>query len=172
MDTTLDRIFVDFSAKKLTQLASRITDCLARLSEQQIWERGGENENAIGNLALHVCGNVRQWIGSGVGGKPDIRVRDREFSTRRDVTPADLAGRVEATVADAVAIIEKLSPERLRERVVIQNYDVTVFEAVYHVVEHFAQHTGQIQFRTKQLTGADLGYYKHLSRAAHVEKTP
>jgi hypothetical protein len=45
-------------------------------------------------------------------------------------------------------------------------------EAIFHVVEHFSQHTGQIVFATKMLTGEDLGFYKHLKAAAHAEKTP
>src|SRR5262245_14759678 len=90
MEPSLERQFVDFSTKKLLQFLSRIKDCVGRLNEEQIWARHGENENAVGNLMLHLSGNVRHWIVSGVGGKPDIRVRDREFSARGDVPAADL----------------------------------------------------------------------------------
>ena len=39
--------------------------------------------------------------------------------------------------------------------------------------EHFAQHTGQILFASKQLTSQDLGFYRHLSGPEpHSEKTP
>ena len=172
MESATDRIFVQFSVKKLTQLSERIQDCLGRLTSDQVWSRGSENENAVGNIVLHLCGNLRQWIGSGIGGKPDIRVRDREFAARGDIDPADLAERLRSGVEEATGIISGVTPERLMEKVKIQNYDVTVLEAVYHVIEHFAQHTGQIIFATKQLTGSDLGYYRHLSKAAHQEKTP
>jgi hypothetical protein len=172
MESATDRIFVQFSVKKLTQLSERIQDCLGRLTSDQVWSRGSENENAVGNIVLHLCGNLRQWIGSGIGGKPDIRVRDREFAARGDIDPADPAERLRSGVEDATGIISGVTTERLIEKVKIQNYDVTVLEAIYHVVEHFAQHTGQIIFATKQLTGSDLGYYGHLSKAAHQEKTP
>ncbi len=172
MPEPIDRVFLKCAADKLRQLAGRIGDCLGRLSEEQVWTRGGDNENAIGNIVLHLCGNVRQWIGSGLGGRPDVRVRDREFAARGEVKPEELRERLMSTVDDAVAILGDLPAGRLTEVVRVQSYDVTVLEAVFHVVEHFSQHTGQILFATKQLTGADLGYYRHLSRAAHDEKTP
>jgi uncharacterized damage-inducible protein DinB len=172
MGEALDRIFVNFSGKKLLQLESRIEDCLGRLTVEQIWTRGTENENAIGNLVLHLCGNVRQWITAGVGGKPDIRVRDREFSARGGVETGELLERLKGSVQEAVAVIDSVSASRLTEHVTIQKYDVTVLEAIAHVVEHFSQHTGQIMFATKMITGGDLGYYRHLRAAGQAEKTP
>ena len=169
----LDRIFLDYSIKKLRQLAARIGDCLGRLSDEQVWMRTGENGNAIGNLALHLAGNVGQWILAGVGGAPDERVRDAEFAARGDVPAADLAARLQSVVDRATATLAGVSAARLCERVTIQGYDVTVMECVYHVVEHFSNHTGQIVYATKMLTGGDLGYYSHLSGAArHAGKTP
>jgi uncharacterized damage-inducible protein DinB len=160
----LDRLFLDFSTSKLTQLTTRIRDCLGRLSDAHIWVRGTDNQNAVGNLVLHLCGNLRQWIISGVGGAPDLRRRPEEFAARAGLPGPELAERLDATVREAVAIIRALTPERLLERVVIQGYDVSKLEAVLHVLEHFAQHTGQIIFATKLLTGADLGYYRHLDQ--------
>jgi hypothetical protein len=165
MAEEFDQLFLGFSIKKLNQLASRIQDCLGRLTEEQIWTRGGEAQNAAGNLVLHLCGNVRQWIISGIGGKPDIRVRDREFAARGGIGPSELSERLGSTVAEAVAVLQGLTGHDLSRRVRIQDFDLTVLEAVYHVVEHFAQHTGQIVFFTKMATGADLGYYKNLGKA-------
>ena len=173
MADTLDREFLDFSTKKLRQLESRIETCLEKLTEQQIWARGGENENAVGNLVLHLCGNVRQWIVSGVGGEPDRRDRDAEFNARGGPDRAALAARLRQAVEEACAVLARVTRERLLERVVIQKYEVTVMEAIYHVVEHFSTHTGQILFATKMLTSEDLGFYRHLrASAAHSEKTP
>jgi uncharacterized damage-inducible protein DinB len=172
MDAT-DRLFLDFSIRKLGQLAARIEDCLNRLTEEQIWVRGTENENSVGNLALHLNGNVRQWIVSAIGGRPDNRRRDAEFAARGGVTAAELTIGLRETVADAVGVLETLPAARLTERIRPQNYDVAVLEAVYHVVEHFAGHTGQIIYATKLLTGSDLGYYRHLkTTSAHAEQTP
>jgi len=168
----IEQIFTTFSAEKLEQLQSRIQDCLGKLTHEQIWMRNTDNENAVGNLVLHLCGNVGQWIGTGVAGRPDTRQRDAEFAARNGSSAGELSAKLSAVVSDAAAAIRDLTPEKLRERRNIQKYDVTVFEAVYHVVEHFAQHTGQIQFATKLMTGADLGYYSHLSQKAHAEQVP
>ena len=173
MADALDRMFADFSAKKLRQMAQRIETCLARLTPEQIWARGGENENAVGNLVLHLCGNVRQWIVAGVGGAPDVRERDAEFAARGGASIDELSARLHSAVEEAAAVIEAVTGERLLQRLAIQKYDVSVMEAIYHVVEHFSGHTGQIIFATKMLISEDLGFYRHLSKAAsHGEKTP
>lgn len=172
MEEQLERVFLEHSTHKLEQLAGRIRDCAGRLNHEQLWYRGSENENAVGNLLLHLAGNVRQWIVSGIGGAPDVRVRDREFAAREEGRAHELMNRLEQIVREAIAVLRGISRERLMERVRIQNYDLTVLEAVCHVVEHFAEHTGQIIFATKVLTGEDLGYYRHLKAAAHQEKTP
>ena len=168
----MERIFLDFSANKLRQFESRIQSCLDRLDEDQIWMRDAETQNAVGNLVLHLCGNVRQWILSSVGGQPDTRARDAEFAARGDVPVAELRERLAATVRDAARILDAMNTARLTERVRIQAYDVTVLEAVYHVVEHFAEHTGQIIFATKLFTREDLGFYAHLKQTTHGQKTP
>ncbi|MBK5294421.1 MAG: DUF1572 family protein [Acidobacteriia bacterium] len=172
MPATVESLFLDFSAQKLEQLAARIATCLDKLSEDQIWHRDSNNENAVGNLVLHLCGNLRQWIGSGVAGKLDIRVRDREFSARGDISPSDLKDRLRAVVEDSAAILRALPAARLTETITVQGYEKTVLEAIYHVVEHFAQHAGQIVFAAKHFTGEDLGFYRHLGQAAHSQKTP
>ena len=168
----LDRLFIDCSTRRLRQSLDRIDKCLARLTEDQIWSRGHESENAVGNLLLHLAGNVRQWISSGVGATPDTRDRDSEFNAQSGPSKDDLIAALRATVEEACGVIESLSPERLAAMVHIQKYDASVLEAIYHVVEHFGMHTGQIIFATKLLTGEDLGFYTHLKRPSHTEKTP
>ena len=169
----LDRVFLDYSGRKLRQLTGRISDCLYKLTYDQVWARGGEEQNAIGNIVLHLCGNVRQWIGFGVAGKPDIRVRDREFSARGEIQPAELRGRLNDVVEEAVAAIEAVTDSHLAQKIQIQAYEMTVLEAIYHVVEHFSHHTGQIIYATKLLTWKDTGFYAHLySPGGHEEKTP
>ncbi len=169
----IDALFTAYSVRKLRQLHGRIEDCAGRLTDEQIWMRHSEAENSVGNLLLHLAGNVRQWIVSGVGGQPDVRRRNEEFEAEGGVSRKELMERLAATVHEAARVMESLTAERLAESVRIQNYDVTVLEAVYHVVEHFSMHTGQIIFATKMLTGADLGFYAHLrTTAAHGQKTP
>lgn len=168
----LERVFVETVDRKLAQMRDRIGVCLDKLNAEQVWLRGGENENAIGNLALHLSGNVRQWIGHAVGGKPDVRVRDREFQARGGSEPAELKERLDAAVNDALAVIRALDAEGLARIVHVQGYSITAMEAVLHVTEHFSQHAGQIILLTKHATGEDLGFYRHLSKAAHSENTP
>jgi uncharacterized damage-inducible protein DinB len=164
MSDDLAGILTTYSASKLRQLAGRIKTCLDRLDEDQIWARGGDNANAVGNLCLHLAGNLRQWIGHGVAAMPDIRTRDLEFAARGGTPKDELWRRLSATAEETAAIIEKLTAQDLRRMTRVQKYDITVMEAVLHVVEHFSQHTGQILFATKAFTGEDLGFYTHLAK--------
>ena len=165
-------LFREYSIRKLRQLRERLDVCLDLLTEEQIWRRGSEAENAVGNLVLHLSGNVRQWAVSAVGGAGDIRRREAEFAAKGGVTKAELRQQLGETVEAAVAVFAGLSEERLLERVQVQGYDIPVLDAVYQVVDHFALHAGQIQLLTKLYTQRDLGFYAHLSRPAHGEQTP
>lgn len=151
-------LFLQFSSRRLQELASRIDTCLARLNQEQIWARNGEHENAVGNLVLHLCGNVSQWIISSIGGAPDNRRRDAEFSARGNVSGKELRDRLATTLSQATAVISALNTRRLSDRVVIQGTDVSVLDAIYHVVEHFSMHAGQIIFITKMRTAAPLNF--------------
>jgi hypothetical protein len=172
MEPTAESVFVDVSIRKLELFLSRIRECVQKLNSEQIWMRHGEHENAVGNLILHLNGNVRQWIVSGIGGEPDRRMRDLEFTARGDLDPAQLMGRLEGTVAEAVAVLKRFAPERLVKTYQPQKYRITILEGIYSCVEHFAQHTAQIIFATKLLTGQEMGFYSHLSQPTHNEKTP
>jgi uncharacterized damage-inducible protein DinB len=166
------QLFLNYSVEKLRQYESRIRACVQMLSHDQIWWRGAESQNAIGNLILHLCGNVGQWLLSGVGLRRDARDRDSEFSTREGASSEELLDMLHRTVEDAARLIATLQPEQLLARVQKQGYDRSALEAIYHVVEHFSHHTGQIIFATKLLTQKDLGFYAHLSAPAHSETVP
>lgn len=157
------QLFLEFSSKKLRQLLSRIHACLEMLDEERLWLRAGDSSNSIANLCLHLSGNVRQWILHGIAGQPDTRARDAEFAARDGADKAALWDLLSSTVQEACSVLDQLPAEDLTRTVCPQNYKVSVLEAVYHVVEHFAQHTGQILYATKALTGADLGFYRHLT---------
>lgn len=168
----LDRTFLDVSIRILEQLSGRIGTCLDKLGEEQIWFRGGGHENAVGNLVLHLCGNVRQWIGIAAGDLADIRERDEEFNAEGGVSREELKGRLRETIELAVGLLKTAEATKLARTVRIQKYEITGLEAIFNSVQHFAQHAGQIMFITKSLTATDLGFYRHLSRPAHSEKTP
>ena len=155
-------IAIDFSryaAERLTDSMHNIRRCLALLSAEQVWHRPNDVSNAVGNLVLHLAGNVRQWILSGIDGQPDTRARPQEFAQRDPLPPQEILAGLEHTLHAAIDVIGRLDADRLQSRTTIQGYDVTVLSAVFHVVEHFSLHTGQIVYATKLLTGLDLSLY-------------
>jgi uncharacterized damage-inducible protein DinB len=157
---TAGRLFVRYSLDKIQQMGKQIRECVEGLSEEQIWQRSGEHANSIGNLVLHLAGNIRQWIVHGIGGLPDVRQRDEEFAARGGRTTAEILSLFESTLTQAVRIIQEMPLERLVERIKPQNHDVAILEGIYQVVGHLQLHTGQIIFATKQIAGKDLGFYK------------
>ena len=165
MPMSIGEDFISFSVIKLLQLHARVAVCLGKLEEGQIWSRENENANSVANLCLHMAGNLQQWILHGVFEQEDTRQRDAEFAIRGGHTRNEIARHLRGTVEEACTLLRALPPERLTEAVTPQSYEVTVLEAIYHVVEHFAQHTGQIVFFTKAQTGEDLGFYRHLKNA-------
>jgi hypothetical protein len=157
--STIPELFLNYSIRKLEQMTAAIALCLGKLSDEQIWCRDQANENTIGNLVLHLCGNVQQWIGYSVGGDPDTRNRPAEFSAAGLPRP-ELEAKLESTIDHALEILRKFPPDDIAKVVQTQNGQSTVLEAVYQVVGHFQQHAGQIIFATKQLTGEDLRIYR------------
>jgi len=148
--------FLDVSCRRLGQMTEYLTACVKKLTDEQIWRRHGAYENAVGNLVLHLCGNARQWIMHGVGGAPDVRVRDKEFSADGGMSGAELVALFEATMDEAKRVIAAVPAERMVERVTPQGRDVSVLEAIYQVVGHVQQHVGQIILVTKQMLEKDL----------------
>jgi|SRR6185437_13853039 len=173
---SVESLFLQFSVDKLRQLLDRIEVCLDKLTEAQLWARASENENAAGNLVLHLAGNVRQWITTSLGDNPTPRDRDSEFSARGGANVAQLKVTLRSTVEEAIGVIQRIDTNRDHERLTrmykIQNYSVSGLEAIYHVVEHFSQHAGQIIFIAKMATGKDLEFYAHLRSSAPHEQAP
>jgi uncharacterized damage-inducible protein DinB len=143
----------------------KIRRCLATMSEEDLWWRPNVRSNSVGNLVLHLAGNIRQWIVSGVSGHPDIRERAKEFAADGategiEWNRAAVLTYLEETLAEVDRALSELAPDDLLKRTVIQGMDVTHLEAVFHAVEHFSMHTGQIIYVTKLRTGVDLCFYE------------
>lgn len=134
--------------------------CLETLTDEDVWWRMNEASNSIGNLVLHLCGNARQWIVAGVGGARDLRTRQQEFDQRAVIPRTELMARLRTTIEDVDAVLATVDPATLLDSRTIQGLDTTVMGAIYHVVEHFSTHTGQIVMLTKQRTGHDLGFWE------------
>jgi uncharacterized damage-inducible protein DinB len=152
--------YLAYSRQRLTEeYLPRLLRCIDEMSDEDLWWRPSENANSAGNLVLHLAGNVDQWINSGIGARPDGRNRDAEFSEKGPLPRKELVDRITSVVRDAGETLAKFAPSRLMEARRIQVYDVTCLDAVSHVVEHFAQHLGQVIYITKLRKRVDLKFY-------------
>jgi len=150
----------------LVKIATAVTE----LSDEQIWWRPNDSSNSIGNLILHLCGNARQWIVAGVGGAPDTRDRASEFAQRDPIGRDALLTRLAATLDEVDGRLAELeralvadgSDAALQRACVPQGFAQTVLDAVFHVVEHFSYHTGQIVLLAKWHVGARIRLYDDL----------
>ena len=152
--------FLAYSSKRMKKSQDEISRCLDKLTEEQMAYRGGEHENSIINLLLHLEGNIRQWAIHGVGGQPDVRQRDEEFSLQPTISAAEARTRLNAAIDEATEIISNCDHGYLTAIIDPQPTGIarhpTVLDAIYRVVGHLEHHTGQIILLTKQLTAADL----------------
>ena len=156
----VSRAFLDKSRRLLTSdYVPKIERCLDRLGHD-IWWRPNNASNSVANLVLHLCGNVTMWILGGVGHLPFERNRQLEFDERGPLPASELRTRLAAVIRQADTVIGAVDRDELLSRRQIQGYDVTVLEAIYHVVEHFGMHTGQIILLTKARAGEDLSLWK------------
>ena len=147
------------------QFWPRICACLESLTDEQVWWRPNESSNSVGNLLLHLNGNLRQWILSGLGGEKDVRDRDSEFEERGPIPVSDLRARLEATIGAVDMTLSGLTAtDLLKKRSIQTSKEVSGLDAVYHVTEHFAMHYGQILYITKMLADKDLGFYTYLTK--------
>ena len=157
-------VCTEFRRRLAEEYVPRIGRCVDQLDEAQIWQRPSPNCNSVGNLLLHLAGNVRQWIQGGLAGQTDQRDRPAEFAASGDGAPGTsdaLMAQLTETVAEACAIVDGLTAESLLEERGFQGgrYRETALGAVLHVLEHFSGHAGQIYAWTKQVTGRDLKFY-------------
>ena len=141
----------------------RILKCLDQLDEARIWWRPNESSNSIGNLVLHLSGNVRQWIYSGLGAYEDHRIRQTEFDERGPISKTELVSRLTETMEIARPVIMDIPVEELLSRRPVQTFEETGLTILVHVTEHFSYHTGQIAYITKMLTDRQLGFYDGIS---------
>ena len=149
--------FLKKSRKLLLQdFLPKIERAVSVLNDDDIWWRPNDASNSVGNLLLHLSGNVTMWIVGGVGSRPFERNRQQEFDERTHISATELLRRLRATLEQADEVLSFVTEADLLSRRQIQSYDVTVLDAIYHVVEHFAMHTGQIILLSKARTGNDL----------------
>jgi len=137
----------------------RISRCLEQLTEDQLWQRPNGNSLSIGNQLLHLNGNIRQWILTGLGGMPDDRTRDAEFAATSGAKKIQLLFELTATISVAKAVVDDLTEEDMITARQVQAFVHDGTFIVMHVTEHLSYHTGQIIFWTKALLDIDLNLY-------------
>lgn len=163
MSPYLTTEFINQSLYYLHLNTPRIEKCLGELTEEEVWLRPNGASNSVGNLVLHLCGNIRQYISSGLGQQPDTRTRSVEFSLREGFTKAELVQKLNETLRVADTVIQTVDEENLLRERTVQGFTLTGLAIILHVVEHYSYHTGQIAFWTKQLRDQDLGFYAGLN---------
>jgi uncharacterized damage-inducible protein DinB len=168
-EPNLTNLFLDFSREKLLEeYWPRLRGCVESLTDEQVWWRPNEASNSIGNLILHLNGNVRQWLVSSFNRLEDTRDRPAEFAERQEIPAATLMEKLDATMQDASQVLARLTEADLLATFQIQGYTVNGLEAVYQVVEHFGMHYGQIVFITKLVRADDMGFYRDLDKTGRL----
>ena len=153
----MERRFLAEADHYFEEYLRKISECAALLSEEQVWWRPNESVNSVGNLLLHLRGNLSQWVLAALGGRPFERHRAEEFRARGGASKAELLSGLRETVRATRAVIAGLDAAALERRHQVQGCDTDGLGVVFHVVEHMSYHTGQIGAATKQLTGPEAG---------------
>jgi uncharacterized damage-inducible protein DinB len=169
-ETELAALFLEVSRKRLFgEFWPRIKVCVATLTPEQIWWRPNDASNSIGNLLLHLDGNVRQWLVASFNREEDKRNRPAEFAAKEGATASQLLDQLGATLDEAAKVLDRLTTAELLAPYEIQGYHTRGLDTVYHVVEHFGMHYGQIIYITKLVSGKDLGFYKELNKTGRAD---
>lgn len=143
---------------ELAVALGRIAHCLGQLTDEQVWARSRPDMNSIGNLVLHLTGNVRQLIVSGVGGAPDDRDRAAEFAARETASGDDLFGDLVLAVKQAREAILAASSEALCGPIPVKKFDFTGIQAIVRCVAHFRGHAQEIIHMTRTILGDKYQY--------------
>lgn len=159
MNTTGSAFLKESRSLLVGDYLPKIERCVTLLTDEQIWWRANPASNSIGNLLLHLSGNVRQWIVVGLGGAADSRDRDGEFAQREVIPRDELLTLLRDTLREADQTMDNFDRERLLDQFTIQGLEVSALAAIMHVVEHFSMHTGQIILLAKMFTEIDLEFY-------------
>jgi uncharacterized damage-inducible protein DinB len=159
MTSFKENLITETKRRIIEESIPRIKKCLASLNEQEIWFKPNEHSNSVGNLILHLCGNVTQWVGSGLGKLPDNRLRDLEFSEKGPLPTEKLIQALDQLELLIHETLNKITEEDLLNLHDVQVYQETGLSILVHVVEHFSYHTGQIAFFTKWRKNMDMAFY-------------
>ncbi|MGE5235031.1 MAG: DUF1572 family protein [Acidobacteriota bacterium] len=152
------------ASRQLGEYWRKIASCVALLSEDEVWWRANPACNSVGNLLLHLTGNLSQWLLAGLGGASYERHRAAEFAADRSRRRDDLLAGLGEVVERAQGVAERTAAADLVRRLTIQGMERDGFGVIFHAVEHMGYHTGQIVHITKELAAgrAEIDFYPHL----------
>lgn len=151
----------EFKRRIIDESFERILYCLQLLTPQQIWFKPNPVTNPVGNLVLHICGNTRQWIFSGLLGQKDLRKRKQEFILT-DLPKEELIRMIQTLRQDILQHLPQLRQTLLEKTYPVQTFQETGVSILIHVIEHTSYHTGQITQLTKLITEQETNYYKSI----------
>ena len=164
MASEFHRLFItEIKRRLIGEGKSRLLTCLEILTLEEIWQRPNANSNSVGNLVLHLCGNVRQWLISGLGGAPDTRQRQLEFDEQGPIPTETLIHLLDNTLAEAEQVLNRLRADDLTKKVSIQGFEENGLSVLVHVVEHFSYHVGQVTYFVKLTKNCQTNYYEGLN---------
>lgn len=166
----------------LNKQLGRIERSVLLLDEVQIWRKGKDSLNSIGNLILHLAGNEYQNLVSAIGNRPFVRERTREFTTSGGLSKEDLLALLYRTRSESERVLQALTEDDLAREVTIR-YDVEDWKRMYRreaqaeeayetrtvgrllvqVAAHYGYHTGQIVLLAKMLRDTN----EHLTGQYH-----
>jgi len=161
VDQTLASEFLEHARFVLgTEYRTKLRAVVEALPPDRLWWRPNDDSNSVGNLLLHLAGNIRQWAIAGIPQAADTRRRAAEFAAQGGEDAAALLARMDQTLDEVDLVLADLPPDELLTRRTIQGRDVTVYAAITQVIEHFALHLGQIILIAKWLEPGSVKFYE------------
>jgi uncharacterized damage-inducible protein DinB len=151
--------FIGQAIHRIDENTQKLATCMQELNESEIWKRPNPHSNSVGNIILHLCGNIRQYAISSLGNSKDVRERDKEFSADGGYTGPGLLKKLTDTIEQAKNVFQSTTEEELLRVRKVQGYTHSGIGIILHVTEHYSYHTGQIIFWIKLLKDKDLGLY-------------
>jgi hypothetical protein len=156
---SVDAAFLQSARSGLAKGLTKIKHCTDQLSDEQLWQRPRPEMNSVGIILIHLCGNLRQWIISGVGGAPDIRNRPAEFTDRSMKPKKELLAEFEKVIAECDRVLSSADPKALLEIRRIQGFEVQLLSAIFDTIAHLQGHVQEIIHMTRAIVGPNYRFY-------------
>ncbi|MAY21420.1 MAG: hypothetical protein CMC74_01425 [Flavobacteriaceae bacterium] len=160
MNLTVRTTFIKNCVFRIDENTRMLKIALSSITEEELWKKPNNHLNSIGNLVLHLCGNITQYVIAPLGNLEDQRDRTLEFSTTGGYSKQELIEKLDRVLLKAKATIARVSEATLLKEKEVQGFQFSGVGLIIHVVEHYSYHTGQIAFWVKLLKNKDLGFYE------------